>query len=186
MKALSPKKNLFGAISQLRRRRVRRPLQDRNHGRSQWQAPGHWPAHVPRDRLIFDLNNDAKTARVDVTYMKKIFSVAALTLTLSISQARAQTQQMVFSCDLHGATGTLNLTIERVRTNTGFSVYTSGQLVSNSARYSFNGQNQFADFVDVTRNERFRVRFDERPNGLVLVANPFGPGPASYFCQRMR
>ncbi len=118
--------------------------------------------------------------------MKNIFSIAVLTLALGISQAHAQTQQMVFSCDLHGATGTLSLTIERVRTNTGISVYTSGQLVSSSARYSFNGQNQFADFVDVNRNERFRVRFEERPNGLVMVANPFGPGPASYFCQRMR
>ena len=34
-------KNLFGAISQLRRRRVRQPLHDRDHGRSHWQAPGH-------------------------------------------------------------------------------------------------------------------------------------------------
>ena len=118
--------------------------------------------------------------------MKHLFSIAALTLALGISQARAQTQQMVYSCDLHGATGTLSLTIERIQTSTGISVYTSGQLVSSSARYSFQGQNQFADFVDVMRNERFRVRFEERPNGLVLVANPFGPGPASYFCQRMR
>jgi hypothetical protein len=118
--------------------------------------------------------------------MKRILGIFTLTLALGTGQAHAQNQYMVFSCNLQGAPGTLSMSIERVQTSTGISVYTSGELVSNSARYSFSGQGQFADFVDLQRNERFRVRFDERPNGLVLVANPYGPGPASYFCQRTR
>ena len=118
--------------------------------------------------------------------MKHILGIITVTLAFATGQARAQNQYMVFSCNLQGAPGTLTLAIERIQTSTGVSIYTSGELVSNTARYVFSGEGQFADFVDIQRNERFRVRFDERPNGLVLVANPYGQGPASYFCQRTR
>lgn len=61
--------------------------------------------------------------------------------------------------------------------------YYGGSLVSASARYSFTGQNQYADFVDLQSNARFRVQMIVQGRSLVMVVNPFGPGPVRYACQ---
>ena len=61
--------------------------------------------------------------------------------------------------------------------------YYGGSLVSASARYSFTGQNQYADFVDLQTNARFRVQMIVQGRSLVMVINPFGPGPVRYGCQ---
>jgi len=61
--------------------------------------------------------------------------------------------------------------------------YYQGTVVSATSRYSFQGENQFADFVDLNTNDRFRVQFILQGPQLVMVVNPFGPGPVQYLCQ---
>ena len=64
------------------------------------------------------------------------------------------------------------------------SYYYAGTLVSETGgRYSFQGENQFADFVDLDTNNRFRVQFDPQGQTLQMIVNPQGPGPVQYFCQ---
>ena len=58
-----------------------------------------------------------------------------------------------------------------------------GTLVSATARYSFTGRNQYADFVDLQSNARFRVQMIAQGRSLTMVVNPFGPGPVRYGCQ---
>lgn len=59
-----------------------------------------------------------------------------------------------------------------------------GQLVSaTGGRYVFNGTNQYADFVDLNTNERFRAQMIAQGANLVMVVNPQGPGPTQYYCQ---
>jgi len=59
-----------------------------------------------------------------------------------------------------------------------------GSLTSATGRYSFTGTNQFADFVDLTTNDRFRVQMVPQGAQLVLIINPQGPGPVRYLCQQ--
>ena len=62
--------------------------------------------------------------------------------------------------------------------------YYQGTLVSvTGARYSFQGENQFADFVDLNTNDRFRVQFIVQGPQLLMIVNPQGPGPVQYLCQ---
>jgi hypothetical protein len=62
--------------------------------------------------------------------------------------------------------------------------YYQGTLVSQTGgRYSFQGENQFADFVDLNTNDRFRVQFTLQGQILQMIINPQGPGPVQYFCQ---
>jgi hypothetical protein len=63
-----------------------------------------------------------------------------------------------------------------------YTVYTSGQLASSTANYIFTGENQFADFTETSTFERFRVQWFQNPQGLMMVVNPFGPGPVTYQC----
>ena len=58
-----------------------------------------------------------------------------------------------------------------------------GELVSASARYAFSGTNAYADFTDLINNERFQVQFVIQGRQLLLIANPFGPGPTQYLCE---
>ena len=61
--------------------------------------------------------------------------------------------------------------------------YYQGTVVSATSRYSFQGENQFADFVDLNTNDRFRVQFVIQGPQLLMIVNPFGPGPVQYLCQ---
>lgn len=62
--------------------------------------------------------------------------------------------------------------------------YYQGSLVSaTGARYSFTGENQFADFVDLNTNDRFRVQMIVQGQMLLMIINPQGPGPVQYLCQ---
>jgi len=66
---------------------------------------------------------------------------------------------------------------------TGGTLYfTSGNLQSPTAAYVFTGDNQFADFTDLTNNARFRVEWIPQGQDLVVVVNPFGPGPTQFPC----
>ena len=107
---------------------------------------------------------------------------------------------LVFDCDLNGANGVLTMQIEAVA-NTGvtwssgpdsditgviatgdYTLYTAGELRSDYAYYTFTGENSFADFVNHGNYERFRVQWYDMENGLIMVVNPFGPGPTQHSC----
>jgi hypothetical protein len=89
-----------------------------------------------------------------------------------LAQAR-ETTVVSYDCNLDGAPAQLVAQVETVRPAGVFmgsdgrfggaidsgevNYYYQGTLSSASARYSFTGENQFADFVDMTNNERFRA-----------------------------
>jgi hypothetical protein len=58
-----------------------------------------------------------------------------------------------------------------------------GTLISATGRYAFTGENQFADFVDLNTNDRFRVQMIAQGAMLLMIVNPQGPGPVQYLCQ---
>jgi len=108
--------------------------------------------------------------------------------------------RFTYDCDLQGVNGVLTLEVEAVGSSgivfgpgsnpaitgvigTGDFVYfTVGELVSPTTRYVFTGENDFADFTNMTVPERFRVQFALVPQGLTLIVNPFGPGPTQVSC----
>lgn len=114
--------------------------------------------------------------------------------------ATSNRARFTFDCDLQGVNGELTLDIEAVQgsgitwgsgTNpdiTGVisdgsvNYFTDGEVRSNIAYYTFTGENQFADFVDMNNGDRFRVQWVEESNGLTIVVNPFGPQPGRHFC----
>lgn len=108
--------------------------------------------------------------------------------------------RFTFSVDLQGSPGTLILDVEVVGNSgitwgpgvnpditgvisTGSStIFTAGELRSDTALYVFTGENQFADFTDTATFERFRVQWAESPQGLTMIVDPFGPGPTIHEC----
>lgn len=115
--------------------------------------------------------------------------------------ALAQQQGMLgYICDIDGQRGQLSAQYEIIGNSgitsapngditgviaTGDStIYYQGQLVTPSARYSFRGENAYADFTDLGSYARFRVELISQGNTLTLVVNPFGDRPVRYFCQR--
>ncbi len=109
--------------------------------------------------------------------------------------------QFTFDCDLQGVVGQLTMEVEVIQSagavwssgvnpqitaviGTGGVLYiTAGDLRSPTAFYVFTGENNFADFTDMTTNQRFRVQWVLQNQDLVMIVNPFGPGPASHTCQ---
>jgi len=105
-----------------------------------------------------------------------------------------------FDCDLLGVTGELTMEVEAVGASgvvwgsgpspditgvigTGDVIYyTAGELRSPNAHYIFTGENQFADFTETTTLERFRVQWSVHADGVDMIVNPFGPGPAVHRC----
>jgi hypothetical protein len=122
-----------------------------------------------------------------------VLSVAGLS---SPSHAAAT---FVWTCNIEGAPARLTAQVEAVSPAGvymdphGFfagSIATGevnylygGTLVSASARYSFTGRNQYADFLDLQTNARFRVQMIVQGRSLLMVVNPFGPGPVRYGCE---
>jgi hypothetical protein len=59
-----------------------------------------------------------------------------------------------------------------------------GTLISaTGGRYSFTGENQFAEFVDLNTSARFRAQMIAQGPMLLMIVNPHGPGPVQYVCQ---
>jgi len=105
-----------------------------------------------------------------------------------------------YICNIEGADATLIMNVEAVGgtgvvygsgpnpditavIGTGSYTYlSSGDLRSDVAYYIFTGENQFADFTNMGNNERFRVQWMFDGDNLVMLVNPFGPGPVSYSC----
>lgn len=125
--------------------------------------------------------------------------IAGLVTTLLAAPAYAgRTAVLNFTCDLGGAPAQLTMQVEIVASG-GFlpdgsgggtvvplgevTYYTQGTLTSATGRYSFHGENEFADFVDQLTNDRFRVRMIADGQQLMLIINPEGPGPRPHLCR---
>ena len=118
----------------------------------------------------------------------------------SAANAHSNKARFTFNCDLQGATAALRMDVEAVSATgltfgsgsspaitgvigTGSVTYfTAGEIRSATALYTFTGDNSFADMLDQQTLQRFRVRWDGAPNGLLMTVNPFGPGPVQYAC----
>ncbi|MBL4867319.1 MAG: hypothetical protein JKY67_13215 [Pseudomonadales bacterium] len=105
-------------------------------------------------------------------------------------------------CDLQGLIGKMVMDVEIISSSgitwgsgpnpsitgvigTGeYTLYVTGSLQSSNAYYVFNGENQFADFTELNTNERFRVQWVQKTNGLDMIVNPFGQGPTQHFCEQ--
>jgi hypothetical protein len=117
------------------------------------------------------------------------------------SPALAQKRAAAFTwtCNLEGAPARLVAQVEAITPagvyvdaaglfagsiSTGeVNYYYQGTLDSETAHYSFTGENAYANFTDLVRNERFLVQFVLQGQVLLLIANPLGPGPTQYACQ---
>jgi hypothetical protein len=127
----------------------------------------------------------------------------AVTVTVD-SVPAGRRARFVFDCDLNGGIGVLIMDVEVVQ-DTGivwgpgadpdisgviatgsYDLFTEGLLSSfhdgSDIRYGFTGRNQFADFFRIGLPERFRVQWVEDGDELVMVINPFGPGPTQHRC----
>ena len=126
--------------------------------------------------------------------------ISTICLTVPVHpQQRAVTY--VYICNIEGAQAQLTAQVQAVNSAGVFidqttgafggsiatgdvNYYYQGTLVSQTgARYSFQGENAFADFVDLNTNDRFRVQFNVQGQVLQMIINPQGPGPVQYFCQ---
>ncbi|MEM7234419.1 MAG: hypothetical protein AAF517_19730 [Planctomycetota bacterium] len=108
--------------------------------------------------------------------------------------------RFVYDCDLQGMNAELTLEIEAISQagivlgsgprpqitgviGTGtYIYYIAGEMVSPTTRYVFTGENDFAEFTNLTYPERFRVKFVPTQEGLTLIVNPFGQGPTYVRC----
>ncbi len=116
----------------------------------------------------------------------------------AFGSARAQDVTLSLVCNLGGAPAQMTMAVQYQKSvgysannrghisgifPVGVTVYTAGQVVSAVARYSFRGENDFADFTAIGTNERFRVKWvlDRQRNGIWMVVNPFG-GATTHFC----
>jgi hypothetical protein len=113
----------------------------------------------------------------------------------------AQVSTVQYVCDIGGMQAQLTAQVEVVGgsgrvvgpdgTITGVigtgdsNVYYQGQLVSQTASYTFTGENEYADFTESNTYERFRARMQIQGNYLVITVNPFGPQPVQYGCQQV-
>ena len=129
---------------------------------------------------------------------KAAILAGALSIAGAWSPAHA-TETFVWTCNIEGAPARLTVQVEAISQAgmymdphsffigsmaTGEVNYIyGGTLVSATARYSFTGRNQYADFVDLQTNARFRVQMIVQGRSLTMVVNPFGPGPVRYGCE---
>lgn len=130
--------------------------------------------------------------------MKTLILLALGLMPLGLPAAAQSEGTLSYDCNLDGVSGRLIAQYEVVGNSgityspngdissvigTGSStVYYQGQLTSPTARYAFTGENQFADFTDMSTYERFRVQFVAEGSQLLMIANPFGAAPTRYMC----
>ena len=122
----------------------------------------------------------------------------ALTLAMTATAAQAREVILTLTCDLNGAPGHMRMGVTYHQSfdtsrdfrgdisgvfPVGVTVYTYGDVTSATAKYTFRGQNQFADFVTAGSLERFRVQWalDQQRNGIWMIVNPFRDAQR-HFC----
>ncbi|MCB1681294.1 MAG: hypothetical protein H6858_09990 [Rhodospirillales bacterium] len=126
------------------------------------------------------------------------FFVTALLVALPAFAQQVTTVSYV--CDLGGAPAQLTAQVEAigdagiVQNGQGWvtgvigtgdvNYHYQGELVSQTARYVFTGENQFADFTDMSTNDRFHVQMIAQGPLLTMVINPENPQPVMYQCQQ--
>lgn len=134
---------------------------------------------------------------------RNVLSVVSLLVSVAVASplAAQQSTTVNYVCNIEGAQAQLTAQVQAVTPagvftdpqgmfagsiSTGeVNYYYQGSLVSTTgARYAFNGENAFADFVDLNTNDRFRVQFIVQGQMLLMIVNPQGPGPVQYLCQR--
>ena len=107
--------------------------------------------------------------------------------------AVAQVSYVQYVCDIDGQRGILRAELEtvggtgilsnfRVIGQQGSNTWVTGELRTNTAYYTFSGENQFADFLDQQTGARFRVQWAPQVGGLIIVVNPFGDA-VQYYCE---
>jgi len=130
--------------------------------------------------------------------LKGLSGLAVVALVAPLAMAQVSTVQYI--CDIGGMQAQLTAQVEVIGgtgrvigsdgnitgvIGTGDSnVYYQGQLVSQTASYTFTGENEYADFTDSNTYERFRARMQAQGSYLVITVNPFGPQPVQYGCQQ--
>ena len=96
-----------------------------------------------------------------------------------------------FTCNLNGKPATMISQLNMYPDGMGgFITRTAGEIRGQNVYYTYVGQGEFADIVDHTTNQRFRIRFELAPGGVFIVANPFESGhgyegSGRYWCQAM-
>ncbi|WP_146348443.1 hypothetical protein [Falsiphaeobacter marinintestinus] len=130
--------------------------------------------------------------------MRPICLFLAALLPVLPAPALSQQVTLSYNCDFGGVAAQLVMAVEYQQAfnplhnfqghisglfPAGITIYTAGQVTSPTAQYSFLGENDFADFTDLTTNERFRVQWvlDPQRNGIWMKVNPFGQ-TTTYFC----
>ena len=102
-------------------------------------------------------------------------------------QIDGQSGQLTADYEIIGSSGVttaLNGDISGVVATGNSSIYYHGQLSTPGARYSFTGENAYADFTDLITYARFRVQLITEGDHLALIVNPLGNQPLRYLCQR--
>lgn len=132
--------------------------------------------------------------------MRKAAIIGTAIMALGAPAAMAQVSTVQYVCDIGGMQAQLTAQVEVIGgtgrvigsdgsitgvIGTGDSnVYYQGQLVSQTASYTFVGENEYADFTDANTYARFRARMQVDGNYLLITVNPFGPEPVQYGCQQ--
>lgn len=132
--------------------------------------------------------------------MLKSIVIGVGALACSGIPAAAQVSTVQYNCDIGGMQAQLTAQVETIGgtgrvvgadgsitgvIGTGDSnVYYQGQLVSQTASYTFVGENEYADFTETNTYERFRARMQVQGTYLLITVNPFGPQPVQYGCQQ--
>jgi rhodanese-related sulfurtransferase len=130
--------------------------------------------------------------------------ISALNLAVSLDAQQLQQQRKVeklsYVCDLNGVRAQLTAEIETIQVvavyvdnvtgqNRGVvptgevNLHYGGTVTSPQALYTFTGTNEYADFVDQVQGLRFQVRLIRQDPQLLMIINPFGPGPSQHLCQ---
>src|SRR6185503_11986161 len=171
------------------------PRQTRPWSRSFWRII--CPLSRPID------SHSRRTLAVTIRTLHNAGALAAglvSTLCLAVPAQAQRTATVNFVCSIEGAPAQLTAQVEAVNeagvridpsglfggsiATGNVNYFYQGALTSATSRYSFTGTNQFADFVDLIANERFRVQMIPQGTQLLLIINPQGPGPVRYMCQR--
>lgn len=129
--------------------------------------------------------------------MRGLFSFVIGILIWAGDSAAGQVTNVQYVCNIEGERGILRAQLETIGGTgivegidgdigviggQGSNTWVTGELRTNSAYYTFSGENQFADFLDQQTGARFRVQWVPQRGGLIIVVNPFGD-PVEYYCQ---
>tara|TARA_B100000029_G_C17033586_1_gene763169 strand:+ start:247 stop:594 length:348 start_codon:yes stop_codon:yes gene_type:complete len=110
----------------------------------------------------------------------RLFSGLVVFGIFTASPASAQPTLIQYTCNIEGLPAALTASVEVLD---GVITY-QGELKSQTAHYTFLGENEYADFTNMNKPERFRVHMLIQGVYLQLTVNPFGPQQTQYMCQQ--